>query len=117
MADLFTVNQMLDAIIAILAIIVFILIFRSSPKGFRSRPHKIEILKGNKGLSETRKEALREMRELLDAKGELQKMISDAKRRYMKNELTYEASLIIEEDALERIEKIDRRLLQFEGMY
>jgi len=74
-------NPVLDMVIAILAIIVFLLLFRGRD-GFKSREHKVEILKELKDLPESRREALAAMRRLLDVKGGLLKEISDAKRSH-----------------------------------
>ncbi|MFH1750316.1 MAG: hypothetical protein ABH863_01405 [Candidatus Micrarchaeota archaeon] len=108
-------NQILDAIIAVLAIVIlFVWLNRKQVRGFRSRPHRVEQLKKQKDLKETRRVHMSALNDLSDARSQLLRIISESKRRYMKGEITYEAMGLITKDAQKRLIEIDERLGSYE---
>lgn len=109
-------NQVLDLIIALLAIILFILLFRGG-RGFKSRPHKVELMKQQKELEGTRRRTLDSVGALVEERGKLQRMESESKRRYMKGEITWEAMQLISDDAERRMADIEGRLSKYDGFY
>ncbi|MBI5224264.1 hypothetical protein HY989_00160 [Candidatus Micrarchaeota archaeon] len=109
-------DQILDfAIVAELLFLLYILL-KGAPK-FQTRQHSRESLKKQKELSRIKEDALSKLNVLLDKRGKLQRFISDAKKRYMKGEITYEAMQILIEDATKRLIELEEQLEDFEHIY
>ncbi|MFH0972237.1 MAG: hypothetical protein V1835_06780 [Candidatus Micrarchaeota archaeon] len=114
----FSTNNILDGIIVGLALIViYLLINRDDKSGFHTREHKKEMLKKEKELSDIRSSARRQLNSLMDERGRTQHLISDAKKRYMKGDITYEAMKLIVEEYDRRLVEIDGKLEEFDLVY
>ncbi|MEK6843492.1 MAG: hypothetical protein AABY04_03305 [Candidatus Micrarchaeota archaeon] len=109
-------DQLLDfAIVAELLFLLYILL--KGPLKFQTRQHSRENLKKEKELSKVKDAALTKLNVLLDKRGKLQRFISDAKKRYMKGEITYEAMQILIDDATKRSIELGEQLEDFEHIY
>ncbi len=112
-----SVNAILDAVIIALAVVLLYVLFRKKGREFESKSLNIKKLKKDKGLETVRSRALAKLNSLIDTRGKLQRMISDAKRKYMKGEMTYEAMMLVSEENSRKILEIDEALSDYEGFY
>ena len=110
-------DQVLNLLIVLEILVVLYFLMKPKEYEFSTKTHKMEKLRKDKELTEVKRTALRQLNDLLDKKGKLQKYESDAKRRYMKGELTYEAMQIIVDDCERKLVDLQIKMEGFEGMY
>jgi hypothetical protein len=117
MANGSELNPILDAVILLLALVLLYLLLKGKSFSFKTRQRHIENFMQKKDLDEIKEKAKTKLSRLLDAKSKCQKEVSDAKRRYMKGDITYEAMKIIINQADARHVEIEEQLSEFEGIY
>ncbi len=110
-------NAVLDGIIVLETVIILYKLLQPSPSQFKTADYKREKVLKEKGLSEVKATAMKRLNSLLDVRGRITREISDAKKRYMAGEITYEAMRIIEAEGEGRIDEVDLKLAEFEGAY
>jgi hypothetical protein len=108
-------NTILDGLILLLMVVLLYIILKGEMKGnFKTREHKVELLKRDKELADIRNTARKQLHALMDERGHIQHLISDAKKRYMKGDITYEAMKLIVEQYDEKLLRVDERLSEFD---
>ncbi|MFH1257718.1 MAG: hypothetical protein ABIG96_01995 [Candidatus Micrarchaeota archaeon] len=110
-------DNVLDALILLEVLVVLYILLKPKGYSFATKEHKREKLRKDKELLDVKRSALKQLNDLLDKRGRLQRFISDAKRKYMKGEITYEAMKLTVDDCERRLMELDAEMAGFEGTY